>query len=314
MEPRIKNALGNKQSSEKFLKVCLYGLYETNTTFISNSVEEHLGIKPALVKKLGHKSYLVIFKKGTVTLNKLRSEVPRIQCNRCLGYFHTADKCMKPVKCVRLGENHDSANCVYNLNPLSKHSLIPQSKIRCGNHTGNYKGCTARPKPKNATNESFNSNNYMESKHMSTTKTSTENKELQKKILEMSLELNSFKKLLTDQNLQYQQIKKMYEDSQTEILRLRRENQEIVEKMNLLKRSFSKQINLLMQENETKDDGKGSTDDCFGTAPVMMFKSYEKKVEYWKTSYEQVLIKYKSLEFLYDVLKYGKIDLRNFGV
>jgi hypothetical protein len=65
--------------------------------------------------------------------NKTKNRLP--QCHTCQNYGHTKNYCSHPPRCVKCEENHDSKNCIKDINSPPKCALWQ------GAHTANFKGC-----------------------------------------------------------------------------------------------------------------------------------------------------------------------------
>lgn len=73
-----------------------------------------------------------------VTVETFESKDGPPQCKRCQGFFHTANYCNMPAKCVRCGEHHQSKDC-----------KLPKTQLpKCANcgktgHPASFRGCEA---------------------------------------------------------------------------------------------------------------------------------------------------------------------------
>jgi hypothetical protein len=67
------------------------------------------------------------------------------QCGNCQKFGHGSSNCFMKPQCIKCGENHKSAACIYN---EPDKNIIPQKFIKCANcgqpHTANYSNCTKR--------------------------------------------------------------------------------------------------------------------------------------------------------------------------
>lgn len=59
------------------------------------------------------------------------------QCKKCQRWNHTKQGCIRPIRCFKCAQNHESATCL--LKDPTKFKCV-----NCGlNHTANYRGCQA---------------------------------------------------------------------------------------------------------------------------------------------------------------------------
>jgi hypothetical protein len=79
---------------------------------------------------------------------KIVFEPPRrrpdvVQCKKCQEYGHTKSYCWYPFRCVKCGQNHDTAMC------KKSKSDPPKCALCEGSHPANYKGCAIYREIKN---------------------------------------------------------------------------------------------------------------------------------------------------------------------
>lgn len=65
---------------------------------------------------------------------KRQKSIP--QCKRCQQYGHTRNYCMRPYRCVKCAESHNTADC-----PKKDRTLPAKCALCLGDHAANYKGC-----------------------------------------------------------------------------------------------------------------------------------------------------------------------------
>ena len=77
----------------------------------------------------------LLYQRITVEAPHRRKDVP--QCKNCQQFGHTRAYCKKSPKCVKCGDNHQTAACI----------KTKKTKPKCANcaenHTANWKGCEA---------------------------------------------------------------------------------------------------------------------------------------------------------------------------
>lgn len=81
-----------------------------------------------------------IYKIDRIQNAKIQFEPPHTkrdipQCKRCQRYGHTRAYCFRPFRCVKCGENHDTAMC------LKQNGVAVKCALCDGSHPANYKGC-----------------------------------------------------------------------------------------------------------------------------------------------------------------------------
>ena len=135
-----------------------------------------IGIHPINVKMLtkattvtgDHALYVLEFERGTVKLQDLRKyksvdgfvvswryftkrPTDAAQCHRCQKFGHGLRNCNLPPRCVKCGEAHLTEGCALPRKAsLVENNNAQQHKpsVKCancnGNHTANFRGCTAR--------------------------------------------------------------------------------------------------------------------------------------------------------------------------
>lgn len=166
----------HEPSDKAAVKVVLsgYNVPSTNDEVIE-TLAEH-GIKPQAARVLSHSKtvtgnhylWLLYFERGSVKLQDLRkvkavegfyvnwrffSKRPSdaAQCHRCQRFGHGSRYCTLPAKCVKCGAAHLTGECSLPRKAnLGKDKTADQAKeaVKCanceGNHTANYRGCSAR--------------------------------------------------------------------------------------------------------------------------------------------------------------------------
>lgn len=65
---------------------------------------------------------------------KRKKTIP--QCKRCQQYGHTRNYCLRPYRCVKCAENHNTADC-----PKKDRKEPAKCALCLGDHAANYKGC-----------------------------------------------------------------------------------------------------------------------------------------------------------------------------
>lgn len=63
-----------------------------------------------------------------------RNMVP--QCKRCQQYGHTKNNCLRPFRCVKCAENHNTIDC-----PKKDRNTPAKCALCLGQHPANYRGC-----------------------------------------------------------------------------------------------------------------------------------------------------------------------------
>lgn len=67
------------------------------------------------------------------------------QCKKCQRYGHTKTYCFRPFRCVKCGEDHDSAQCLQQAKNVLPNGTNGLSAMKCalcsGDHPASYKGC-----------------------------------------------------------------------------------------------------------------------------------------------------------------------------
>lgn len=82
------------------------------------------------VKKITH-----IFSTRVVIEDPIKKiAVP--QCKRCQQYGHTKNNCLRPFRCVKCAENHNTIDC-----PKKDRNSPAKCALCLGEHPANYKGC-----------------------------------------------------------------------------------------------------------------------------------------------------------------------------
>lgn len=81
-----------------------------------------------------------IYKIDRIQNAKIQFEPPHTkrdipQCKRCQRYGHTRAYCFRPFRCVKCGENHDTAMCP------KQNGVAVKCALCDGSHPANYKGC-----------------------------------------------------------------------------------------------------------------------------------------------------------------------------
>lgn len=59
-----------------------------------------------------------------------------VQCHRCQQYGHSKNNCMRPYKCLKCGEGHNTVDCP------KKRDVPPTCALCSEEHPANYKGCS----------------------------------------------------------------------------------------------------------------------------------------------------------------------------
>lgn len=136
-----------------------------------------------------HALYLLMFDRGSVKLQDLRKvkfldgfgvtwryytkrPTDAAQCHRCQKFGHGSRNCNLPPKCVKCGESHLTEGCALPRKASlaeNDNAKLHKASVKCancqGNHTANFRGCTARKnyvealeksKKKNASNQPSN--------------------------------------------------------------------------------------------------------------------------------------------------------------
>lgn len=65
---------------------------------------------------------------------KRKKTIP--QCKRCQQYGHTKNYCMRPYRCVKCAENHNTTDC-----PKKDRREPAKCALCLGDHAANYRGC-----------------------------------------------------------------------------------------------------------------------------------------------------------------------------
>lgn len=164
------------------IKICLYGLWQMSINDLQKELNQ-LGVVPCDIKKIEIKKkkyedqciYLLYFlKKSNIKIATLRQTKavfncvvrweyysPKIrgptQCSNCQDFGHGSENCYRTSRCIRCGDQHNSAVCPHlPLPPVDEKGneipnfvpKIPAGKIKCANcnlnHTANFKGCPSR--------------------------------------------------------------------------------------------------------------------------------------------------------------------------
>jgi hypothetical protein len=174
---KLKTRLSEKNFSyftyqsvdEILVKYVIYGL----NTYSSDEVRNELSannIHPKNITMLNLRKkryddeciYLLYFKKGDTNINALRKVKSLFhtivhwdhfvskrngpsQCRKCLMFGHSSYNCNVTSKCIRCGDQHESASCPH---IQEGHSRIPDNMVKCancaGNHTANFSKCPKR--------------------------------------------------------------------------------------------------------------------------------------------------------------------------
>ncbi|CAG9087526.1 unnamed protein product [Plutella xylostella] len=61
------------------------------------------------------------------------------QCKRCQQYGHTRNYCMRPYRCVKCAEDHNTTDC-----PKKDRTTPAKCALCLGDHPANYRGCKVR--------------------------------------------------------------------------------------------------------------------------------------------------------------------------
>jgi hypothetical protein len=71
-----------------------------------------------------------------VTFEPPRKQNDIVQCKRCQQYGHTKNNCMRPYRCVKCAQAHNTSDC-----PKTDRNTPATCALCFGNHPANYKGC-----------------------------------------------------------------------------------------------------------------------------------------------------------------------------
>lgn len=157
------------------VKIVLTGFIPETIEGVKETLAAH-DVKPRDIKLLSktetitgvHVLYLLYFDRGSVKIQDLRRiksldgfvvswrffikrPTDAAQCHRCQRFGHGSRNCNLPVKCVKCGEAHLTEACTLPRKEtlqMDNNAELTKPRVKCancqGNHTANFRGCSAR--------------------------------------------------------------------------------------------------------------------------------------------------------------------------